>query len=101
MSEAKMYRKFTPAQKLELVLAPLRGDRSVAESVASTTSLRRCCGVGASSLLEAGAERFVAGQDRSAQAELRTKIGELERALGRKTYELEIAGTRQNANGAR
>ena len=43
-------------------------------------------------LLEAGAERVAAGQDRSARAELRKKIGALERALGRKTYELEIAG---------
>jgi transposase len=92
MSEAKKYRKFTPTQKLELVLAALRGDRSVAEICRehdiSETLLRRW----REQLLEAGAERFAAGQDRSAQAELRKKVGELERALGRKTYELEIAG---------
>ena len=43
-------------------------------------------------MLEAGAERFADGADRSAQAEERRRIAELERALGRKTYEMEIAG---------
>jgi transposase len=43
-------------------------------------------------LLEAGAERLAGARERSAQAELRERIAELERALGRKTYELEIAG---------
>jgi len=43
-------------------------------------------------LLEAGKERFSSKEDRHAERELRKKIAELERALGRKTYELEIAG---------
>ena len=47
MSETRRYRKFTAQQKLELVMASLRGERSIAE---------------------------------------------LERALGKKTYELEILG---------
>jgi hypothetical protein len=38
------------------------------------------------------AERFASGQDGSLQAEQRRRITQLERALGRKTYELEIAG---------
>jgi transposase len=92
LSETKKYRKFTPAQKLELVLASLRGDRSVAEICReheiSETLLRRW----REQLLDAGAERFAGAQERSAHAELRKKIAELERALGRKTYELEIAG---------
>jgi len=37
-------------------------------------------------------ERLVAGQQRWQGAELRRRIAELERALGRKIYELEIAG---------
>lgn len=41
---------------------------------------------------EAGAVRFEEGQDRSVQAEQRRRIAELERTLGKKTYELEIAG---------
>jgi transposase len=60
MSEAKKYRKFTATQKLELVLASLRGDRSVAEICRehdiSETLLRRW----REQVLEAGAERFAA-----------------------------------------
>jgi transposase len=92
MSEARKYRKFTASQKLELVLASLRGDRSVAEicreHAISETLLRRW----REQLLDAGVERLAGAQERSAQAELRKRIAELERALGRKTYELEIAG---------
>lgn len=92
LSETRKYRKFTPQQKLELVLASLHGERSVAEICRehgiSETLLRRW----REQLLEAGVERFAGAQERSAQAELRKKIGELERALGRKTYELEVAG---------
>jgi transposase len=41
---------------------------------------------------EAAVERFESGQDCSPQSEQRRRIAQLERALGRKTYELEIAG---------
>jgi transposase len=92
LSEHRKYRKFTAKQKLEIVLASLRGERSVAE-------LCREHGIAESLLrkwreqaLEAAAERFESGQERSLQAEQRRRIAELERALGRKTYELEIAG---------
>lgn len=92
MSEQRKYRKWTPQQKLELVMASLRGDRSVAEICReheiSETLLRRW----RDQVLDAGAERLAGPQERSAQAELRKKIRELERALGRKTYELEVAG---------
>src|SRR5260370_24757843 len=43
-------------------------------------------------ILEAGREALAGKEERSGERELRRKIGELERALGRKTYELEIAG---------
>jgi transposase-like protein len=43
-------------------------------------------------MVEAGAERFTDGQDRSLAAEQRRRIAELERALGKKTYELEVSG---------
>jgi hypothetical protein len=42
--------------------------------------------------LEAGIERFAAGEQRWQGAGQRRRIAELERALGRKIYELEIAG---------
>jgi transposase len=92
LSEARKYRKFTPAQKLELVLASVRGQMSVAEICReheiSETLLRRW----RDQLLEAGVERFAGKEERSGEKDLRRKIRELERALGRKTYELEIAG---------
>jgi transposase len=92
MSETKKYRSWTPTQKLELVLASLRGDRSVAEicreHAISETLLRRW----RDQLLDAGAERFAGKEERSVHAELRKRVAELERTLGRKTYELEIAG---------
>jgi transposase len=92
LSDKRKYRKFTAKQKLELVLASFRGDRSIAEICRehdiSESLLRRW----RDHMLEAGAERFADGADRSAQAEQRRRIAELERALGRKTYELEIAG---------
>jgi transposase len=92
LSDKRKYRKFTAKQKVELVLASFRGDRSVAEICRehdiSETLLRRW----RDQMIEAGATRFEDGQDRSIQAEQRRRIAELERALGRKTYELEISG---------
>jgi len=43
-------------------------------------------------LLEGGREALAGKDERNGERELRRKIRELERALGRKTYELEIAG---------
>ncbi len=92
MSENRRYRKFTAQQKLELVLASWRGPKSVAELCRehdiSESLLRRW----RDQVLEAGAERFAAGEQRSEASEQRKKIAELERALGRKTYKLEVAG---------
>ena len=42
--------------------------------------------------LEGGLEALAGKEERSGLRELRRKIAELERALGRKTYKLEIAG---------
>ena len=91
MSDKRKYRKFTPKQKVELVLASFRGDRSVAEICRehdlSEALLRRW----RDQMIEAGAERYQDGQDGSEQAEQRRRIAELE-ALGKKTYELELSG---------
>ena len=93
MSETRKYRKFTPQQKLELVMASWRGERSIAELCrdhdVSESLLRRW----RDQMIEAGMERFQAGQDRSLAAEQRRRIAQLERTLGRKTYELEISGS--------
>ncbi len=92
MSDTRKYRKFSAQQKSELVLASLRGSKSIAELCRehdiSESLLRRW----REQALEAGMERFAAGEQRSQGAEQRRRIAELERALGRKTYELEIAG---------
>lgn len=92
MSDKRKYRQFTAKQKLELVVASFRGDRSITELCReheiSESLLRRW----RDQLLEAGAERFADGAERSAQGEQRRRIAELERALGKKTYELEVAG---------
>ena len=92
MSETRRYRKFTAQQKLELVMASLRGERSLTELCRehriSESLLRRWRDVA----LEAAAERLAGGQDRSQAAAQRKRIADLERALGRKTYEAEILG---------
>ncbi len=96
MSETRRYRKFTAQQRLELVIASLCGERSIAELCRehqiSESLLRRWRDVA----LEAAGERLAGGQDRSIRGEQRKRIAELERALAKKTYELEIL-----ANGFR
>jgi transposase len=92
LSDKRKYRKFTAQQKAELVLASFRGERSIAEICRehdiSETLLRRW----RDQMIEAGLERYQAGRDRSLAAEQRRRIAQLERALGKKTMELEIAG---------
>jgi transposase len=86
------YRKWTAQQKLEIVLAGLRGDRSVRE-VCREHAISETLFYGwRDQLLEAGKERFAGKEERQGEWELRRKVAELERALGRKTYELELAG---------
>ena len=92
MSEKKQYRTWTVAQKLEIVLAGLRGDRSVAE-VCREHRISEALYYGwRDKLLEGGKAALAGKEERTGEKELRRKIRELERALGRKTYELEIAG---------
>ncbi len=78
LSEQRKYRTFTAQKKLEIVLAGLRGDRSVRE-VCREHAISETLFYGwRDQLLEAGRERFAGKEERQ--------------ALGRKTYELEIAG---------
>lgn len=92
MSESRKYRKFTAQQKLEIVLAGLRGDRTVVE-VCREHKISETQYYGwRDQLLAAGVQRFAGKDERVSEGELRKKVAELERALGRKTYELEIAG---------
>ncbi len=97
MSEKRKYRVFTPAQKAEIVLAGLRGDRSVRDVCREYEIAETLYCQWRDRLLEGGKAALATPRDKpSAQAhelaELKKKVGQLERALGRKTYELEIAG---------
>ena len=92
MSDKRKYRKFSVQQKSELVLASLRGQKSIAELCReheiSETLLRRW----REQFLAAGAERLSGKAERTEVDELRGQVAKLERALGRKTMEVEIAG---------
>ncbi len=92
LSDKRKYRKFTVQQKAELVLASFRGDRSIAEICRGRDISEALLRSWRDQMIEAGAERFTDGQDRSLAAEQRRRVAELERALGKKTYELEISG---------
>ena len=92
MGETRKYRKFTVQQKTELVLASLRGQKSMTELCRehdiSDSLLRKW----REQFLAAGAERLFGKQERTEVDELRAQVSKLERALGRKTMEVEIAG---------
>ena len=92
MAEQRKYRKFTAKQKLEIVLAGLRGDRTV-KDVCREHEIAETLYYGWRDKLLEGGKLALAGKDeRHGERELQRRVRELERALGRKTYELEVAG---------
>ena len=92
MSEQRKYRTFTVQQKLEIVLAGLRGDVSVKELCRTHEIAETLYYSWREKLLAGGREALAGKAERQGEWELKKRIGQLERALGRKTYELEIAG---------
>ncbi|HEY9557195.1 MAG TPA: transposase [Acidimicrobiales bacterium] len=98
MSEKRKYRTFTPEQKAEIVLAGLRGDRTVRDIYREYEIAETLYYQWRDRLLEAGkaalaTPRDKGGDPRDAELkETKKKVAQLERALGRKTYELEVAG---------
>lgn len=95
MSEKRKYRTFTPEQKLEIVLAGLRGDRPMRDVCRAYEISETLYYQWRDRLLEGGKAALATPRDTSGDAELREarkKIANLERALGRKTYEVEVAG---------
>jgi transposase len=92
LSEQRKYRTWTAEQKIAIVLAGLRGDRSVKEVCREHQISDTLFYSWRDKLLEGGREALAGKDERNGEKELRRKIRELERALGRKTYELEIAG---------
>ena len=91
LSEQRKYRSWTAQQKIEILMAGLRGDRSVKE-VCREHAISETLFYGwREKLLEGGREALAGKEERQGERELRRRVAELERALGRKTYELEIA----------
>jgi transposase len=92
LSETKKYRKFTAQQKTEIVLASLRGPKSMAELCREHEIADSLLRKWREQFLAAGAQRLEGKAERTEADELRKQISRLERALGRKTMEVEIAG---------
>ncbi len=92
MSESRRCRKFTAQQKTELVLASLRGPKTLAELCREHDISESLLRKWREQFLAAGAERLSGKAERSEADELRRQIARLERTLGRKTMEAEIAG---------
>ena len=92
LATQRNYRKFTAQQKLEIVVAGLRGDRSVKDLCREHEIAETLYYSWREKLLEGGRAALAGRDERQGERELRRKVAELERALGRKTYELEIAG---------
>jgi transposase len=92
MSDTRKYRKFTAQQKSELVLASLRGPKSIAELCREHEISESLLRKWREQFLAAGAERLSGKSERTEADELRRQVSRLERALGRKTMEVEIAG---------
>lgn len=92
MAEQRKYRKFTAHQKLEIVLAGLRGDRTVKDVCREHEIAETLYYAWRDKLLEGGRLALAGKDERAGEKEMAKRIRELERSLGRKTYELEIAG---------
>jgi transposase len=92
VGETRKYRKFTAHQKTELVLASLRGQKTFAEICRENDIADSLLRKWRDQFLAAGAERLSGTQEHTELDELRGKVAKLERALGRKTMEVEVAG---------
>ena len=97
MSENRKYRTFTPEQKIEIVLAGLRGDRPVRDVCRTYEISEALFYQWRERLLDGGKAALASPRDKKPPeatelAEAKKKISQLERALGRKTYEMEVAG---------
>ena len=92
LAEQRKYRKFTASQKLEIVLAGLRGDHSVRDVCREHGIAETLYYAWRDKLLEGGRLVLAGKDERQGEKELKKKVRELERTLGRKTYELEVAG---------
>jgi transposase len=90
LSENRRYGKCSARQKTEPVLASLRGPKTITELCRehdiSDSLLRKW----REQFLAAGAERLSGKAERTETDELRRQVSRLQRALGRKTMEVEV-----------
>ena len=89
---AEQRKQRSAQQKLEIVLAGMRGDRSVRDVCREHDVSEALYYNWRDKILEGGKAALAGRDERRGEKEMQKKIRELERALGRKTYELEIAG---------
>ena len=92
MSQTRKYRKFTAQQKTELVLASLKREKTIAEICRENDISETLLRTWREQFLSAGAQRLSGKAERTELDDLRRQVGRLERALGRKTMEVEVAG---------
>lgn len=89
---AEQRKQRSAQQKLEIVLAGMRGDRSVRDVCREHDVSEALYYNWRDKILEGGKAALAGKDERRGEKEMQKKIRELERALGRKTYELEVAG---------
>ena len=103
-SEKRKYRTFTPEQKLEIVLAGGAATGPGAPGAARETS-ETLCYSWRDRLLEGGKAALATPRDEAPEdaepKDLKKRVAHLERALGRKTHEPEVAGERFGAGRER
>lgn len=91
MATKRSYRKFTAEQKLEIVIAGLKSGN--VQEVCRAHEISPALYYGwRDAVLEGGKERLAGKSERETEAELKKQVARLERSLGKKTYELELAG---------
>src|SRR4029453_17534277 len=92
LSEQRKYRSWTAERKIAIVLAGLRGDRSVKEVCREHQISDTLFYAWRDKLLEGGRVALAGKEERDGERQLRRQVRELGRGLGRKTYGLEIRG---------
>ena len=96
MSEKRQRRSWTPEEKTEIVLAGLRGDRSVRDVCRELGISETLNYQWRDRLLEAGNDVLRRRSEKRADdhevRDVKQRVAHLKRALGRTTYELEVAG---------
>src|SRR4051812_8024035 len=92
MSDTRKYRKFTAQQKTENRARVAAWPQVDGRAVSGARHRRQPAAHVARAVLAAGPERLQGRQERTEADELRRQVARLERASGRKTMELEIAG---------